>query len=388
LIGSMTRAAARTRFELPEPGTAASAPTEPVEGLVTDPLVQPPRRPDIVILLAESFFEPGILVDIEPCQSLPDWCALADRGLSGTLVVPTYGGNTTRTEFELLTGVPFATFGGLDYVYLSVVTRPLYSIPWMLRDQGYETVAIHNHMGFFWNRNEALPRLGFEKYVSVEQMEGVKELGFYARDDVLTGELLDVLDSGGRSAPMMAFVITMENHGPWNANRRGRLPAEVSDIDVPEVVAGLEGEPLQQYLFHAGRFVDQVTAIWDVLAQRERDTLLVVFGDHLPGMATVFDRLGFDDGLLAPQQPTPYVVLANYDLPGTPPTHLPVHQLLPQALHAAGLELGELYGELQAVYRVVPNGDPAIAERRDQRISHLQWRVLGEPVTAGQSSAD
>lgn len=382
LVASITRASSRARFQLPDTQTPEPVRPASLAGLQTAPLRQPPRSPDVIVMLAESFFDPSILAQVGECELLPAWCALKAQGVSGTLEVPTYAGNTTRSEFELLTAVPFSIFEGVDYVYLSVVTRPVHSLPWMLRGQGYETVAIHNHMGYFWNRNRALPLLGFHRFVAMEKMEGIEELGFYASDDVLTPELYKALESAPSSRPIFTFLISMENHGPWDVNRRDRLPESVSDIEVPEVVSDIEGEPLQQYLFHAERFVHQLTAIWNQLKARDRDTLLIVFGDHLPGLNQVFQVLGFDNGLEPPQQFTPFLVLANFDLEANPPAHLPIHQLLPQVFHAGGMLLDPVYAELRAAFSVPAPAGPAPGEARHDYLEDLSWRLLKDPQSS------
>src|SRR5690606_23104067 len=46
----------------------------------------------------------------------------------------------------------------------------------------------------------------------------------------------------------------------------------------------------------------------DALAKRERRTLLLFYGDHLPGLAPVYFQLGFDDGKPADKQPVPWLL--------------------------------------------------------------------------------
>ena len=101
------------------------------------------QLPDIVIWLSESFFDPRILNQIENCDLTPYFCRLSEAHPSGTLVVPTYAGRTVRTEFELLTGVPMRLVDEHPYPYLSLVTKPMNSIAWSLRELGYSTSAIH-----------------------------------------------------------------------------------------------------------------------------------------------------------------------------------------------------------------------------------------------------
>jgi hypothetical protein len=47
---------------------------------------------------------------------------------------------------------------------------------------------------------------------------------------------------------------------------------------------------------------------------RETPTIVIFFGDHLPGIAPVFDALKFKDEKLGAYSPVPALALANYPL--------------------------------------------------------------------------
>lgn len=50
------------------------------------------------------------------------------------------------------------------------------------------------------------------------------------------------------------------------------------------------------------------------IKSRERPTLVLYFGDHLPGLGHVYQDLEFDNGLGARQQKTPFLLFSNYPL--------------------------------------------------------------------------
>jgi hypothetical protein len=381
LIATLVRSSSNILYDLPEvdPLTVHRPDFLPSDDSWTS--TEGLDNPDIIVVLSESFFDPAVLREIEPCDYLKRWCELKTEGAAGWLDVPTYGGNTTRSEFELLTGIPFATFGGMDYPYVSVVNRPMFSIPWHLKSIGYRTTAIHTHTRTFWRRNAAFPRLGFDRFISIKDMGTVDWLGFWTRDSFLTDQIFNVLEQPDPDHPEFILAISMENHGPWNANRRSRLPEAVSDITVPAAADAIPAKPLQQFLFHAENALTELERLWSYTQQRPRKTLLVFFGDHLPGLNDSFNALGFDDGLAAFQQPTPYLVLSNFPLRNAPPQRLPIHQLVIQALHAAGVPLGKHYGNLQNTYvhdRSLLDVDSAQA--LDEYLNQLQIGLLRVPV--------
>ena len=381
LVTTLVRSSSRILYDLPEVDPLAIQRPDFLAANPPESRTEPDDFADIIVVLSESFFDPAILSQIEPCEYLTRWCDLKSSGSAGWLAVPTYGGNTTRSEFELLTSVPFATFGGVDYPYVSVVNRPIFSIPWHLKSQGYRTTAIHTHMRTFWRRHSALPRLGFDRYIAIEDMEPVERVGFWPADSVLTDQILATLALADTDQPQFIFAISMENHGPWNANRLALLPAEVSKIELPNAAAQIPAKPLQQFLFHSENALTELERLWHFVQHRPRKTLLLFFGDHLPGLNDSFNALGFDNGKAAFQQLTPYLVLSNFPLHNTPPEQIPMYQLMPQVLSSAGQPLGEHYRDLQAAYAQDRSVLDTVSQQAlDDYLEQLQISLLHVPA--------
>ena len=381
LIASLARSSSYILYDFPE--------VDPVSIRRPDFLPELPEEtpgatsdyPDIVVVLSESFFDPAVLKGVEPCQYLAQFCELESEGQSGSLAVPTFAGNTPRSEFELLTGIPFATFGGLDYPYVSVVNRPIYSYPWYLKSLGYDTTAIHTNLRSFWRRNSAMPKLGFDRYIALEDIRDPERVGFWPADSVLTDQILALFEPRESDAPRFVLGISMENHGPWNANRRSRLPDSVADIPLPEAANDVPDKPLQQFLFHAENAVTELERLWQFTRQRPRKTVLIFFGDHLPGLNQSFDALGFDDGQAAFQQLTPYLVMSNFPLRSRLPERMPIHQLIVQVLYSAGLPLGETYGNLRAAFAQAQAAqDDGRKQALDEYLEQLQITLLNLPL--------
>lgn len=150
------------------------------------PTANPGLKPDIILWLGESFFDPGIFKDINSCEQIPTFCELAQKNISGSITVPAFGGETIRTEFEILTGIPMSAVAEHHYPYMSLTNVPVNSIAWELRTQGYDTVAVHNHQRRFWGRPLALKNLGFQRWIGVREMKEPKLIGRYHADSMLT----------------------------------------------------------------------------------------------------------------------------------------------------------------------------------------------------------
>ncbi|WP_329742363.1 LTA synthase family protein [Dyella sp. A6] len=249
--------------------------------------------PDIVVIQSESFFDPSILRGYQHANLTPNLRRLAAEGASGPLRVPTFGGGTIRTEFEMLTGLPLRYFDDLQFPYLQLNQKVVPSIVRTLRAHGYQTVAIHGNDPTFWNRNVAFKALGFERFISRNDFPAdAANDGKYMADSAMTDQIMRQLKDSG--PPQFLFAISIEAHGPYDIT-----PADTAARDRIAVPAGIEGRDkleLQNYLYHMQHADQQLGRLAAMVARRKRPTLLLFYGDHLPALTGVYRTDGFVDG--------------------------------------------------------------------------------------------
>ncbi|WP_049721061.1 LTA synthase family protein [Gilvimarinus polysaccharolyticus] len=289
-------------------------------------------KPDIILWLGESFFDPGIFAHVDTCDPLPTFCNLLNASLSGSIKVPTFGGNTTRTEFEVLTAVPFKLLGSKDYPYSTTVHNQFDSIAWSLKAENYHNVAIHPHDKTFWQRDRALPLLGFDEYLGRKDFNNNNKAGYWISDASLAQEVIDKLDAS--QPPTLLFAISMEGHGPYGS-QKNLDEKRLNTIPAPEHLDATEARMWREYIYHAQNTAHSLTTLKNYIDQRKRPTLLVFFGDHLPGMKPLFKQMDFDNLANAHQQSTPVLALANYPI---------ASNWLPQFSYEVGLWTLELAG--------------------------------------------
>ncbi|HEY4093854.1 MAG TPA: LTA synthase family protein, partial [Luteibacter sp.] len=119
-----------------------------------------------VVVQSESFFDPSVINGLQDADFAPNLHRLAQHASSGQLHVPTYGGGTIRTEFEVLTGLSLRYFPTMQFPYLEMHTGAMPGMVRALRSHGYETIAVHGNDPGFWNRTSAFKSLGFDRFVS------------------------------------------------------------------------------------------------------------------------------------------------------------------------------------------------------------------------------
>jgi phosphoglycerol transferase MdoB-like AlkP superfamily enzyme len=305
--------------------------------------------PDIVVVQSESFFDPARLRGIGPAQTVPNLRRLQKLGQSGGLTVPTFGGGTIRTEFEVLTGLPLAYFPQLQYPYLGLTPASLPGLVDALKRAGYRCTAVHPNSGGFWNRRNVFERMGFDRFITGDDdaFAHAKRDGYYISDRDFTDVMLSTLAENG--PPQFVFGISMENHGPY---RHVPLsPAQKEERNGIAVPSGLDKagtRTLQTYLLHQRDADDELGRLADTLAKRSRPTLLVFYGDHLPGLESGYAD-GFDDGNEANQQPVPYLLIEP-NAPRSPTREdLPAWMLPAEILARAGVRDDAWFALLQSL---------------------------------------
>lgn len=264
--------------------------------------------PDIVVVQSESLFDPARLRNVLSDRWLRQYHRLARRASYGDLIVPTYAGGTIRTEFEVLTGAPLGSLGGVQYPWVELGADEYPGLARTLGAQGYRTVAIHPNAAAFWNRDRAYPALGFERFVDGAAFANSDIVGLFVGDAALTDRI--VAELAGDGPPQFVFAISMENHGPFDW-RPGLDPARYAALPMPEGLDEGGRAWFGNYLYLLDDADRELGRLAEALMKRKRHTLLLFYGDHLPDLAPVYHQLGFDDGREAKEQPVPWLLLDN-----------------------------------------------------------------------------
>ncbi|HEX7339995.1 MAG TPA: LTA synthase family protein [Rhodanobacteraceae bacterium] len=276
------------------------------------------QKPDIVVILSESLFDPTILKGYGPkVDFLPNLHRLARHGTSGWMYPPTFGGGTIRTGFEVMTGLSLRYFPDIQFPWLQLHQKTIPGIVRLLKSRGYSAIAVHGNDPGFWNRTQAFKALGFDRFVSIKDFAPANHVndGRYLSDKSFTNELLEQLKPDG--PPQFVFGLSIEAHGPYD--EAYGIDTRVRDaIPVPAAVKGDHRTHLQNYIFHIRHADAQLGRLVKALQKRHRRTIVLLFGDHLPALVPAFQDAGFKNGKGFFFQQVPYII---YDTahPSAPP---------------------------------------------------------------------
>ncbi len=256
----------------------------------TDNLLQgyPFNRPkdmDVVIIQSETFFdimkyqehlgENGIHIDENVNKNFQ---AFQNEGISGKFYVPTVGGGTVNTEYEVLTGYSAKAFAKGAIVFTSVLKEPTDSLATFMKKRipNTETIGIHNHTRTYWDRDRVYPLLGIDTYIDMLQFTKAEQedlVGAWMSDTTLFNKTKEVLEkNSGKNIFLLS--VTSQNHGPF-LDKRGEKPP-ITGLDPSE-----EWE-ISNFITNL-RFSDQ--ALKDFMTyinSRQKPTMVIFYGDHKP----------------------------------------------------------------------------------------------------------
>lgn len=275
----------------------------------------PDVHPDVVVIQSESFFNPDLIEQVGDTRGmLPNLHRALEEGSGGSMVVPTFGGGTLRTEFEVLTGIPLAAYPRLQFPYMQISRPNIPSMAHVFGGAGYRVVAVHGNSGDFWNRRNAFRSLGFERFITARDFaSSAYRDGWFLSDKSMTDEIIREL--GRDESPKFVFAVSIEAHGPFFASPVSDKRLQ-QQLPVPADFSKNAREEYSRYAYHIADADRQLGRLWDYLKARGRPFVLVFYGDHLPGFEYVYRTAKFRNGLNPDQQRVPWVAIGT-DVPRT-----------------------------------------------------------------------
>ena len=304
------------------------------------PATKEDSKPNILFLQLESCFDTTQVNKLNISEDpIPNFRKLMKEYSSGYYKVPSVGAGTANTEFESITGMSLHYFGPGEYPYKSILKETTCeSAPYVLKNLGYVTHAVHNNEANFYGRRSIFPNLGFDTFTSAEYMPEEEEknpLG-WTKDEVLTDEIIKCLDS--TEEPDYVYTISVQGHGGY---------PEESMLDDPEITvtgAATENQNNQwEYYCNEIHEMDQfVKELTDALADYPEEVILVMYGDHLPTMGLTVEDL--KNKYLFQTQ---YVMWDNFGLKKKD-ENLAAYQMAAEVMDRAGIHEGTVFRYHQA----------------------------------------
>lgn len=260
-------------------------------------------KANIIFVQLESFFDVSRLSGVSFSNNpIPNFTALKQQYSSGLLSVPTLGGGTANTEFEVITGMSLDFFGTGEYPYKGVLLeQTAESMAYNLKKLGYRASILHNNSGNFYGRHLVFANLGFDAFSTLETMRNVQynELG-WAKDVVLVDEIMDAMNQSNE--PDLVYAIAVQSHGDYPRHEDPLYPFQAYGI--------MDKSDENQFEYYLSQIYESdaiIPQIIEKVQQTGEPTVIVFFGDHLPGLV-------FEDFIEGNRNTTDYVIWDNLGL--------------------------------------------------------------------------
>lgn len=238
-------------------------------------------KPNIVFVMSESFWDPTRFTNVDfsedPMKNIRN--LMADYS-SGYMLSPSFGGSTANVEFEALTGLSMYHLlsGTVPYQQAFPEGAKVPSLASMLKEDNYDTIAIHPYNKIFYKRYKVYPALGFDDFISEETISYKDRLNkeAYISDQSVVDEIWDRLNKEDK--PQFIHAVTMQNHLPVFDGKYGNNSITVSGLSSDNE------KELETYSEGIKKSDMAMKDLVDKLSTLEEPTILVFWGDHLPAV--------------------------------------------------------------------------------------------------------
>ncbi len=343
--------------------------------------------PNIICIMNESLSDLSILGEFETnIDYMPFMRSLTENTIKGNLYVPVIGAGTSNSEFEFLTGHTTAFLPSGSNAYMLYLQNPIASMVSTLEGQGYSSYSFHPYYAAGWNRTSVYKNLGFDRFISLENIMDVRLMDEYKNagndaeylqnlveqaypedadimllrqyisDEYNYKELIADYENHDSKVPYFAFNVTMQNHGGYTGEY-SNFEKEVYTTETSR-----EYQKVNNYLSLVKRSDDAFRELIEYFSKVKEPTIICMFGDHQPTVEPEFiaEIMGVEDlsGLTPEQEQlrhaTQFYIWANYDIEEKTIDKLSCNYLSSLVFEVAGVKLTEYNKYLLNLAKTLP----------------------------------
>jgi phosphoglycerol transferase MdoB-like AlkP superfamily enzyme len=273
---------------------------------------------NIICIMNESLSDLQVAGDFETNEDyFPYLRSLADSTIHGNLCVPVFGSGTSNSEFEFLTGDSMGLMPVGTTAYQFYVKPEAKTLVSTLKDQGYQTVAMHPYPGTNWNRDVCYDNMGFDAFYYGDYYDNLETMRTYITDRADYQKIIELVeDKKQPDDSLFIFNVTMQNHGGYEIDE----PALRERADI-HLTGELEGRyPMVDQFLSLMKLSDEaLEELLGYFENSDQPTMIVMFGDHQPSVEDAFwDEIAGmpSDEVPAPEHlmwyKTPFFIWTNY----------------------------------------------------------------------------
>lgn len=281
------------------------------------------KKPTVIYIQAEAFWDPSEVHGVTYDQQLtPNIQRTKNEMAYGKCYSPRFGGGTCDVECEALTGFSMEYLPSSCKPYVEYIHGPTASIASFRKTEGYDTLAIHGYYGKYWNREEAYADLGFDDFISLEDMTDPERKrpcdweGGLVTEAETGRQIISAFENKDADTPLFMHAVTIQNHlayTPENYPDNERVHVTSAPEGVTDYTIGCLED------FATG--VRETDAMWGMLTDYfdtvDEPVILVMWGDHYNPIGNgmnIYSATGYgsEDANDPRVHQTPLLIWSNY----------------------------------------------------------------------------
>lgn len=281
------------------------------------------KKPTVIYIQAEAFWDPSEVHGVTYDRELtPNIQRTKNEMAYGKCYSPRFGGGTCDVECEALTGFSMEYLPSSCKPYVEYIHGPTASIASFRKTEGYDTLAIHGYYGKYWNREEAYADLGFDDFISLEDMTDPERKrpcdweGGLVTEAETGRQIISAFENKGADTPLFLHAVTIQNHlayTPENYPDNERVHVTSAPEGVTDYTIGCLED------FATG--VRETDAMWGMLTDYfdtvDEPVILVMWGDHYNPIGNgmnIYSATGYgsEDANDPRVHQTPLLIWSNY----------------------------------------------------------------------------
>lgn len=281
----------------------------------TEDIYQPEKlqeQPNVIVIMNEGFADLEEIYKLTPSEDpLKYWHSLKENTISGDMRVSIYGGGTSFTEFEFLTGITGGMVNFNQTPYVNLIKGDTPSLVWDFKNAGYKTLAIHPFWSSSWNRANVYPKLGFDDFISGEDFssgeskvsvssdeddssvlsfgdaiihnssfgDDLEYIRNYISDRESYRKVIEQFENKQENDKLFIFNVTVQNHGGFDYD---------GDDFVNDVTVTREGNiDIDQYVSLIKQSDIAYGELIEYFKNYDEPTIILMFGDHQPSLTYI-----------------------------------------------------------------------------------------------------
>lgn len=346
--------------------------------------VEQGKTPNIIVIMNESFSDLSVVGDIETnVPYMPYIDSIKDETIQGNVYVSTIGTGTSNTEYEFLTGNTMAFLPAGSNAYQLYVQERQPSLVSTLMSQGFSANAFHPYFESSWNRPQVYEDMGFEDFISVEDLFGQELVDKYVNSGysynlykrllrqkypgekiLLRRFVSDAYDfktiekmyeEKDPDQPMFLFNVTMQNHSSYNQ--------KYDNFEQEVYLTSTKGDypKTDQYLSLIKKTDEAFEELLNYFKTVDEPTIILMFGDHQPFIEDSFysEVMGqsiseMDGETQQKRYITRFILWANYDIPTGWVDEISMNYLGTLLTQVSGLQMTKYNQYLAGLYTKLP----------------------------------